>query len=186
VTASGANLTEIEEKFYRSWVQIGEKLGCKSPKVAFEPINEPPADTSTDGEEINKLNELFLQALEESGGYNSQRVVTLVGGGEDVTMTGEWLKVPTGYTNPFAIQYHYYSPCKYTSNRTKESKLTEPHRRLCFPGLVSAQSPKERNVGGLKLNEPEGAKQPGALTTIRQPWKPILPASVETLQTCRL
>lgn len=112
VTASDANITEIEEKFYRAWVQIGETLGCKSEKVAFEPINEPPCSTAADGEELNKLNGLFLQALKDSGAYNSQRVVTLVGGGEDVTMTSEWFVAPTGYDNPYAIQYHYYNPCE--------------------------------------------------------------------------
>lgn len=110
VTASGANLTMIEEKMYRLWVQIGEKLGCMSSKVAFEPINEPPANTQADGEELNKINELFLQALVESDRFNTQRVVTLVGGGMDSIKTAQWFKAPTGYDNPWAIQYHYYSP----------------------------------------------------------------------------
>ncbi|KAI0127325.1 putative cellulase [Xylariales sp. AK1849] len=110
VSASGANLTMIEEKLYRTWVQIGETLGCKSSMVAFEPINEPPASTAADGAELNKINDLFLQALEESGGFNTQRVVTLVGGGEDSIKTSEWFVAPTGYSNPWGIQYHYYSP----------------------------------------------------------------------------
>ncbi|OTA65729.1 glycoside hydrolase family 5 protein [Hypoxylon sp. EC38] len=110
VTASGANLTMIEEKIYRSWVQIGEALGCKSSKVAFEPINEPPANTAEQGAELNKINELFLKALAASGGFNTQRVVTLVGGGMDSIKTSQWFKAPTGYSNPWAIQYHYYSP----------------------------------------------------------------------------
>ncbi|XXH01006.1 hypothetical protein Hte_007357 [Hypoxylon texense] len=110
VTASGANLTLIEEKLYRSWVQIGEKLGCKSSSVAFEPINEPPANTAEDGTELNKINDLFLQALAESGGFNTQRVVTLVGGGMDSIKTSQWFEAPTGFSNPWAIQYHYYSP----------------------------------------------------------------------------
>ena len=46
VSASGANLTMIEEKFYRLWYQIGTKLACKGSQVAFEPINEPPVSTS--------------------------------------------------------------------------------------------------------------------------------------------
>lgn len=110
VTASGANLTAIEEKIYRTWVQIGEKLGCTSSLVAFEPINEPPANTAEDGEELNRINDLFLKALVASGGFNTQRVVTLVGGSMDSIKTSQWFKAPTGFTNPWAIQYHYYSP----------------------------------------------------------------------------
>lgn len=80
--------------------------------VAFEPINEPPANTAEDGAELNTINDLFLQALEESGGFNTQRVVTLVGGAMDSIKTSQWFQPPTGYLNPWAIQYHYYSPCE--------------------------------------------------------------------------
>ncbi|KAI1135551.1 carbohydrate binding domain X2-domain-containing protein [Hypoxylon sp. FL0543] len=48
--------------------------------------------------------------LAASGGFNAQRVVTLVGGGMDGIKTSQWFKAPTGYFNPWAIQYHYYSP----------------------------------------------------------------------------
>ncbi|KAJ6070948.1 hypothetical protein N7467_012267 [Penicillium canescens] len=110
VTQSGANLTMIEEKFYRLWYQIGTKLACKSSLVAFEPINEPPCNTATDGAEINKLNKIFLQAINDAGGFNSQRVVTLNGGGQDSVKTSQWFVAPTGFSNPYAIQFHYYSP----------------------------------------------------------------------------
>ncbi|KAL2846655.1 glycoside hydrolase superfamily [Aspergillus pseudoustus] len=110
VTASGANLTLIEEKFYRLWYQIGTKLACKSNLVAFESINEPPANTAEDGAEINKLNSIFLQAIADAGGFNSQRVVNLVGGGQDSIKTSQWFEAPANITNPWAIQFHYYSP----------------------------------------------------------------------------
>ncbi|KAK7754404.1 hypothetical protein SLS62_003697 [Diatrype stigma] len=110
VTQADANLTLIEEKMYRTWFQIGEKLGCKSSLVAFEPINEPPAETAEHGAELNKINKIFLQALADSGGFNTQRVVTLVGGAMDSVKTSQWFEAPTGFDNPWAIQYHYYSP----------------------------------------------------------------------------
>lgn len=102
----------IEEKFYRLWYQIGTKLGCKSNMVAFESINEPPVNNAQDAAEINKLNQIFLQAINKAGGFNSKRVVNLVGGGEDSIKTSQWFKAPTGFSNPYAIQFHYYSPCK--------------------------------------------------------------------------
>ncbi|KAI0008277.1 glycoside hydrolase family 5 protein [Xylariaceae sp. FL0662B] len=110
VSAEGVNLTMIEEKIRATWVQIGETLGCKPSSVALEPINEPPAEDAEDGAELNRINELFLQALEESGGFNAQRVVTLVGGAMDSIKTSQWFEAPTGYKNPWALQYHYYSP----------------------------------------------------------------------------
>ncbi|KAJ5768870.1 Immunoglobulin E-set, partial [Penicillium odoratum] len=110
VTQSDANITMIEEKFYRLWYQVGTTLACKSSLVAFEPINEPPCDDADDATEINKLNKIFLQAINDAGGFNSQRVVTLVGGGEDSVKTSEWFVAPSGFPNPYAIQFHYYSP----------------------------------------------------------------------------
>ncbi|KAF7718212.1 Endo-1,4-beta-D-glucanase [Penicillium ucsense] len=110
VTAAGANLTMIEEKFYRLWYQAGSKLACKSSLVSFEPINEPPCNTAADAAEINKLNKIFLQAINDAGGFNPQRVVTLVGGGEDSVKTSQWFVAPTGFSNPWALQFHYYSP----------------------------------------------------------------------------
>jgi endoglucanase len=59
------------------------------------------------------MNEKFLKAINDAGGFNPQRVVTLVGLGEDSIKTSQWFKQPTnGYKNPWALQYHYYSPCK--------------------------------------------------------------------------
>ena len=49
MSQAGANLTMIEEKLRRTWVQIGQALACKSSKVEFEPINEPPAEDAEDG-----------------------------------------------------------------------------------------------------------------------------------------
>ncbi|KAF2436408.1 endoglucanase B [Tothia fuscella] len=109
-TAPGADVKAIEEKFYRLWYQIGEKLGCKSNLVAFEPINEPKGTTMEHADVMNRMNAVFLKAINDAGGFNAQRVVTLVGLGEDSIKTSQWFKPPTGYSNPWALQYHYYSP----------------------------------------------------------------------------
>ena len=113
LAASNANYTLIEEKFYQLWYQIGTRFGCKSSKLAFEPLNEPTGSTEEHAAELNKLNRIFLQAISDAGGFNSQRVVTLVGLGEDSIKTSQWFERPTNITNPWAIQYHYYSPCEY-------------------------------------------------------------------------
>jgi len=111
ITKPDANLTQIEERFYQLWWQIGTKLACKGSEVAFEPINEIPGTTEAHGEETNKLNNIFLQAINDAGGFNSKRVVTLVGSGEDGVKTSQWFKRPDSkFKNPWALQYHYYSP----------------------------------------------------------------------------
>ncbi|KAJ2986148.1 hypothetical protein NUW58_g5164 [Xylaria curta] len=125
VSASGANLTEIEERMYRTWLQIGEKLGCKSSSVAFEPINEPPVETQEQAAELNKLNGIFLAALKDSGGFNTQRVVTLVGPSMDSIKTSKWFEAPTGYDNPWALQYHYYSPYDFIFSAWGKTTLSD-------------------------------------------------------------
>ncbi|KAI0533022.1 putative cellulase [Xylaria digitata] len=110
ISAAGANLTAIEERIYQTWLQIGEKLGCKSSSVGFETINEPPINTEEQAAELNKINGVFLEALKASGGFNTERVVTLVGPSMDSIKTSQWFEAPTGYDNPWALQYHYYSP----------------------------------------------------------------------------
>lgn len=117
VTKEDAKFTMIEEKFYKLWYQIGVKLACLPSSVAFEPLNEPPGNTAEHAQELNKLNNIFLQAINDAGGFNPQRVVTLVGPGEDIIRTSLWFERPdNSFQNPYALQVHYYSPCWSTNN----------------------------------------------------------------------
>ncbi|KAK1517354.1 endoglucanase B [Colletotrichum paranaense] len=107
---SDADIQTLNDKFYNLWLQIGRKLACKPNLVSFESINEPPATTADHGARINTLNDLFLKALADSGGFNTRRVVNLVGGGMDATKTTQWFKAPASIKNPWVLHYHVYSP----------------------------------------------------------------------------
>ncbi|KAJ2905019.1 hypothetical protein MKZ38_006675 [Zalerion maritima] len=107
---AGADQDMIREKFYRTWHQIGTQLACKGPMLSFESINELPAEGEEDAAFVNELNAIFLQALEDSGGFNADRVVNLVGPAMDATKTSQWFEPPAEVKNPWALQYHYYSP----------------------------------------------------------------------------
>ncbi|GAM35445.1 hypothetical protein EIK77_006396 [Talaromyces pinophilus] len=109
---ANGNYTAIEQQFYQLWYQIGTQLGCKSSLLAFEPINEPSANTADQIAELNKIEALFIQALADSGGFNADRVVTLLGPGEGLDIPGN-LVVPANITNPYAFQFHYYSPYEF-------------------------------------------------------------------------
>lgn len=116
LTQASTNVTVVEERLAKLWLQIGTKLACKSEKVAFETINEIPGTTAEHGKVINRLNNIMLQAVNDAGGFNAQRVVTLVGAGEDGVKTTQWFERPDAkFKNPWGIQYHYYSPCKSSS-----------------------------------------------------------------------
>ncbi|KAF1841696.1 glycoside hydrolase family 5 protein [Cucurbitaria berberidis CBS 394.84] len=114
LTQASTNVTAVEERLAKLWYQIGTKLACKSEKVAFETINEIRGTTAEHGKIVNRLNNIFLQAINDAGGYNPQRVVTLVGVGEDAVKTSQWFERPDAkFKNPWGIQYHYYSPYDY-------------------------------------------------------------------------
>ncbi|KAL6712474.1 hypothetical protein ACN47E_000351 [Coniothyrium glycines] len=111
LTQASTNVTAVEERLSKLWYQIGTKLACKSEKVAFETINEIPGTTPEHFATINRLNTIFLQAINDAGGFNPKRVVTLVGAGEDGLKTIQGFTRPdTKFKNPWGIQYHYYSP----------------------------------------------------------------------------
>lgn len=113
-TPTNADLDMIEEKFYRLWYQIGTKLACISSLVAFEPINEPRGESDEYAAQLRRLNNIFLQAINDAGGFNSQRVVTLGGLGLDMQRTIQWFERPSSeYSNPYALQVHYYAPCMF-------------------------------------------------------------------------
>ncbi|KAH6977547.1 endoglucanase D precursor [Ilyonectria sp. MPI-CAGE-AT-0026] len=115
-TAPNANITMIEEKFYRLWYQIGEELACTGSRVAFEPLHEPQGATNEYAAQLTKLNDIFQLALTHSGGFNRQRVVALSGPLQDIDATIEWFRKPAAdYTNPYFLQVHYYEPRNFTS-----------------------------------------------------------------------
>lgn len=154
VTATGANYTEIEEKFYRLWYQIGQKLACKSSFLAFEPINEPPGTTTEHATELMKLEDLFLQALRDSGGFNSERVVTLNGPSEDSIKTSEFFIRPSNITNPWAIQYHYYSPYDFVFAAWVGLLIRRACRRLALTDLNTGQD----NMGLRRRQSKSGSR----------------------------
>jgi endoglucanase len=111
VTAAGANITAIEEQFTKLWAQIGTRFACKSSKLIFEPLNEPVGSTQEHATELNKLDDIFLTQINNAGGFNPQRVISLSGLGMDSIKTSQWFVRGTTYPNqPWGLQFHYYSP----------------------------------------------------------------------------
>ena len=112
--ATGFNRTETLAKFYRLWFQIGTTLGCKSSLLAFETVNEPSGDTSKaeDGAFLNSLHANMVKAISDAGGFNKDRVVVLCGLSDGYTTATQYLQLPPNMTNPWALTWHMYGPCK--------------------------------------------------------------------------
>jgi endoglucanase len=121
LTDPGYNYTAIEEQFYNLWFQIGTKLGCKSSLLAFEPINEPGANTADQIAELNKIQQIFIQALADSGGFNSERVVTLIGPEEGLDIPGN-LHMPFS----FITTHHTTSSSRHGERQSGALMQTKP------------------------------------------------------------
>lgn len=116
LSASDADYAAIEERFGAMWAQIGARFACKDSKLIFEPLNEPPGDTQEHATELNKLNDIFLERINDAGGFNPQRVVALTGLGHDAVKTSQWFERGTFYPDqPWGLQFHHYSPCELQS-----------------------------------------------------------------------
>jgi endoglucanase len=110
-TAAGANQTQMQAKFYAMWYQIGTKLACKPLTVGFEALNEPSGSSASDAAFLNSLQATFVKAINDAGGWNSQRIVILGGMGDGYTNMVSYWKPPPNITNPIVLTYHYYGPC---------------------------------------------------------------------------
>lgn len=111
---STSDYTALEQQFSAMWTQIATNFACHSNLLMFEPLNEPAGNTQAQADEMNRLNTIFLTAINSAGGFNPKRVVALSGLGMDSIMTSEWFVKPTVFPNqPWGIEFHYYSPCEY-------------------------------------------------------------------------
>jgi endoglucanase len=127
----GLNAKVVEQKFTAVWRQIATKFQCSSNLVAFEPLHEARGSSKEEADTMNRFNKLFVDTVNETGGFNKQRVLTLVGLGDNVAKTSKWFKKPEGdWKNPWALQYHFYSPCKLYS-----IKMAHAHGSSRFPLL---------------------------------------------------
>jgi endoglucanase len=112
-TAANANLTMMQEKFYCLWYQVGTKLACKSNLLALEALNEPSGSSASDAAFLTHLQETFIRAINDSGDFNSKRVIVLGGMGDDWQKAVQYFKRPdANATNPWALTYDYYGLCK--------------------------------------------------------------------------
>jgi endoglucanase len=100
-TAVNANLTMMQEKSYRLWYQVGTNLACKSGLLAFEALNEPSGSSASDVAFLTQLQEMFIRAINDAGGFNSKRVIVLGGMGDNWQNAVQYFKRPdANVTNP--------------------------------------------------------------------------------------
>ncbi|QRV89929.1 Cellulase (glycosyl hydrolase family 5 protein) [Ceratobasidium sp. AG-Ba] len=116
-TGTASNIDVIKAKFEKLWQQLAITLKDKSERLLFESINEPVGSDQNAANLVNDLNARFLNVVRNSGGSNSQRVISLPGLNDNALHLTEWFTRPNNYsTDKWSVQYHYYSPWDFISN----------------------------------------------------------------------
>lgn len=125
IDCSASDQTKIREKFRRMWEQIAERFKNYSDHLVFESMNEimqegnyttnVPSDFYNN---INTLNQIFVDAVRASGGGNSSRWLLIPGYNTNIDATVlSSFKLPTDSANGrLMVSVHYYDPYDFTLN----------------------------------------------------------------------
>lgn len=107
------------------WTQIAEAFNDFNERLMFEAQNEELGWDSiwnrwsgTNGEEkrasydlVNRVNQVFVDVVRETGGNNSGRHLLISGYNTDVELTcDELFKMPDDPAGRLAVSVHYYDP----------------------------------------------------------------------------
>lgn len=108
---------QAEEKFKSYWRQIATYFADKNEKLIFEGLNEE-SDFSQETqpyETLNKLNQLFVDTVRQTGGNNAQRLLIIAGYTTDIDKTCRpEFRIPTDPTpDRLLLSIHYYTPWQF-------------------------------------------------------------------------
>lgn len=144
-----ADMDESQRFLYNVWSQIATAFnGSYDEHLIFETINEPRLagdehewgwDANCDKCKkamylVNKYNQLCLDAIRETGGNNSKRIVMFPSyvASPDAAMTGfdkGIFTIPTDTaTNKLALSVHMYTPYPFAMQYPGEKTFTDSHK----------------------------------------------------------
>jgi endoglucanase len=108
---------QAEEKFKSYWHQIATHFADRSEKLIFEALNEE-SDFSQEAqpyETLNKLNQLFVDTVRQTGGKNAERLLIIAGYTTDIDKTCRAdFRIPTDPTpDRLLLSIHYYTPWQF-------------------------------------------------------------------------
>lgn len=136
-TANGAWLLvdsddqdEIEAKFQKVWAQIADRFKTYDSRLIFEGMNEirengnySAPKYSTTYERINKYNQIFVDTVRASGGYNDERFLIVPGYNTNIEYTaGDYgFQMPADTAqDKLMVSVHYYDPYDFCLNESDD------------------------------------------------------------------
>ncbi len=122
---------KVEEQFSRMWEQLAEYFKDYNDRLLFEGMNEPRVKGSAEEwiggdaegwEAINKLNQVFVNIVRNSGGNNQYRALLVTPYGANAIKGANNFIVPQGEN--LIISAHSYDPVKFTFFSDNDMDLT--------------------------------------------------------------
>ncbi len=125
IDKTGEAFDEVEAKFAAVWEDIATTFQSYDQRLVFEAANElmnSNADynatpTQTEYNNINALDQAFVNAVRGAGGRNTDRVLIVVGYNTNINYTIAGFKAPTDSSeNRLMLSVHYYDPYEFTDD----------------------------------------------------------------------
>jgi endoglucanase len=94
------------------WQQIATHLRDFDERVMFASANEPNVENATQMEVLSSYHQTFINAVRETGGKNSYRVLVIQGPSTDIEKTNNLMTTlpADNVANRLMVEIHYYTP----------------------------------------------------------------------------
>lgn len=108
----------VENQFIMVWRQIAERFQNYNEHLIFESMNEIHDGYGTPNplyfDIINNLNQVFVDTVRSTGGFNNQRVLIVPGYNTNIDYTIQGFELPDdSINNRLALTVHFYDPWSY-------------------------------------------------------------------------
>ena len=123
ITKTGDEFTAIKNKFAGVWTSIATYFKDYDQKLVFEGFNElmnssySSAPTNIQFENINELNQTFVDTIRDAGGNNDDRVLIVAGYNTNIQYTiARFTKPDDTSANRLMLSVHCYDPYDFALN----------------------------------------------------------------------
>ena len=128
------------DKYINIWRQISEEFKIYDDHLIFESMNE--IETVNRNEKyltkLNNLNQVFVDTVRNSDGYNSERLL-IVSGSSYISALFPEIKLPIDISNKLGVSFHYYYP-KQFSKIQENSSLVYIEEKSGYQTNITSQS----------------------------------------------
>ena len=124
INATGSDKTKNEEVLRTIWTQIANEFKDYDEHLVFAGLNEPNVNEQSVVTSLVEYEQVFIDAVRDTGGNNAKRLLVVQGPSTDSEKTCNWManKMPTDPVgNKLAIEIHFYYPWNFWGMKEDES-----------------------------------------------------------------